>query len=493
MKTKKTKEKKHRYRSKLRLRLMVAIPLLLLVIVGLLGTMAYCWVKAYFEKVHIPQEVTNKTLFYLQIATIIGSVFSIIAGLVLGYTVVTPVKEVTLSADAIARGDFSRTVDINAHVELDELGDSFNRMVSSLRDFIYERNRFILESMSAGVITLDKEGRVITANPSAENILGVSSDELLWQTMDKILPPVPENQAILKMFSESLKFYRTYSSEELDIVTRDKKNKHIGITISLLKNREGATMGIVATFKDLTPAKQMQQQLQRSDRLAAIGTLVAGLAHELRNPLGAIRGLAQLLMEDLPSDDPKQKYVSVILKEIDRLNQVTEELLSFTRVSPSGYVEHDLNEVLKEAFALAKERPIAKRDITITEVYDKSIPPIKMEREKLLQAFLNICINAFEAVDDKGQVGIFSRLGPASKEYPVPNKGMAIIEIKNTGLPIPPENKERIFDPFFTTKEGGTGLGLSIAHHIIAAHSGQIEVESEPGRPTVFRVLLPIT
>ncbi|MDI6782501.1 MAG: ATP-binding protein [bacterium] len=483
---------KNKPRPGLRVRLMVAVPALLIVTVFFTGIVFLKIVETKLASAAISPEVVNQLHTYLTTALWLSVLFAAIVGIILGFTIVNPIKQITTTVDKLATGDLSRTIHIDTHAEFDQLGNSFNRLVSNLRNFVYERNKYIIESMVGGIVTLDRQGKITMLNAAAETLLGVSANELLGKTIFETLPQVADNQRLLGLIRSGLEESKTYSSIELDMFTRENKRMPIGLTSSLLKDKENLLNGLVVTFKDLTKQKQIQRQLHRSDRLAAIGTLSTAMAHEIRNPLGSMRGLAQLLQEDLPPDDPKWNYAKVIIKETDRLNNIVEELLSFAQASSGGMEFGEFNTLVKEALAIAKEHSAGSRNIRIEQQYDETIPRLKMEKEKMVQALLNLIINAYEASPENGLIEIATKFAPASADEPVPHRGFAICEIKNLGAPIPPEDYERIFDPFYTTKKNGTGLGLSIAHQIVAAHSGVIQVESIRGESTIFRVRIPL-
>jgi PAS domain S-box-containing protein len=479
-------------RPGLRVRLMVAIPVLLIVTVFLTGIVFLKIVETKLASASIKPEVVEQLHTYLTTALWLSVLFAAVAGIILGLTIVNPIKQITSTVEKLATGDLSRTIHIDTHAEFDQLGNSFNRMVSNLRNFVYERNKYIIESMVGAVVTLDKSGAVTMLNAAAESMLRITAADVTGKPIFTAVPDVADNQRLFNLIRSGLDDHKTYSSIELDMVTQQKKRLPIGLTSSLLKDKESRLMGLVLTFKDLSKQKLIQQQLHRSDRLAAIGTLSTALAHEIRNPLGSMRGLAQLLQEDILPEDPKRQYTKVIIKEIDRLNKIVEELLSFAQASSGGMEFGEFNALVKEALAIAKEHSAGTRNIQVNQHYDETIPRFNMEKEKMVQALLNLIINAYEASPENGLIEITTKYLPASSDYPAPNHGLALCEIKNQGAPIPSEDYERIFDPFYTTKKNGTGLGLSIAHQIIAAHSGVIQVESIRGESTIFRVRIPI-
>lgn len=479
-------------RHGLRLRLMVAVPALLIVTVFFTGIVFIKINETYLSSTSINPAIVNQLHAYLITALWLSVLFAAIAGIILGYTIVNPLKQITNTVERLASGDLSRTIHIDTHAEFDQLGNSFNRMVSNLRSYVYERNKYIIESMVGALITLDQQGNVTMLNAAAESLLEVTAAEVIEKPIDEVLPAVADNDRLIKLIRSGLEEHKTYSSVELDMFTQGNKRMPIGLTLSLLKDKENQLIGLVLTFKDLSKQKLIQQQLYRSDRLAAIGTLSTALAHEIRNPLGSMRALTQLLNEDIPAEDPKRQYTSVIIKEIDRLNKIIEELLSFAQAGAGGMELGTFNLIVKEAISIAKEHPAGIRNIQIQQTYDESIPPLKMEKEKLVQAILNLIINALEASAENRVVEITTKYDPSTVDHSVPNHGFAICEVKNSGAKISLEDYERIFDPFYTTKKDGTGLGLSITHQIIAAHSGNIQVETVRGESTIFRIRIPI-
>ncbi|MBI3595846.1 MAG: HAMP domain-containing protein [Nitrospirae bacterium] len=239
-------------------------------------------------------------------------------------------------------------------------------------------------------------------------------------------------------------------------------------------------------FNRMVSKLAMQEQLQRTERLAALGTLAAGVAHEIRNPLGAVKGLAQLLQES--ADSPSErKYAETIVGEVNRLDTVVERLLRLARPA-SGLIEKvDLNRLVHDAVELCGYERNTKQ-ITILQEYDQRISEILLDREAMLQAVLNVLRNAVQAIPGAGTI----RVKTALRAKPDPSQARRVsIEIANTDSTIPPADYKRIFDPFYTTKEGGTGLGLAITHQVVTAQGGTIEVESGHGE-TVFAIELPV-
>ncbi len=222
-----------------------------------------------------------------------------------------------------------------------------------------------------------------------------------------------------------------------------------------------------------------EEQLRRADRLSALGELSAGLAHEVRNPLGSIRGTAEILRDAIPTDSPHREFADILVREVDRLNKVVQDFLDFARPGRGGEDAVDLNRVIDEVLTLSG-RMLEKEGISI-RFQAGDIPPCSGRAEQLKQALLNLVINAMQAMPQGGSLTITTA---ASAEE-------LVVTLSDTGVGIAPEKLEKIFDPFYTSRQEGTGLGLAITARIIRGHRGRIEVDSEPGRGTTFRILLP--
>ena len=312
------------------IRLMIAIPLLMVILVSGTQLLSLYVVKASFVKLIDDQDVFvfQKALALLQFHMVAAVIGTFCIGLGLAYAITFPLRRLVTSADQVATGDLTKTVRISSEDEIGALGRSFNTMVSSL-------NEHIIESMTGGVITIDMKGQVVTFNKSAELILGYDSQQVVGKPIVDLFPEESMNTDFTKIIHATLREKRTSSSREITIVSRTGRKIPIGITTSLLRDKNNTFLGIVVTFKDLEHIKHLEEQMRRADRLAAVGSLAAGIAHEIRNPLGSVKGLVQLLKEDLPSQDKKHAYAEVIVKEVDRLNKVVEELLSFARPDKS--------------------------------------------------------------------------------------------------------------------------------------------------------------
>jgi signal transduction histidine kinase len=236
-------------------------------------------------------------------------------------------------------------------------------------------------------------------------------------------------------------------------------------------------------YEDL---KRSKSYMRRADRLASLGTLTAGLAHEIRNPLVSIKTFTQLLPQRLEDEEFRNHFLNIAVGEVDRISSLVTELLDFARPSDPKLELEDINSIL-DGMILLVSTESKKKLIQLVKNYDKKLPPINIDKEQIKQVFLNILLNAIEATPENGTITVRTRhfVKPGGRPY-------LQIEFTDTGSGIPSEKLEEIFNPFFTTKRTGSGLGLSISNQIVQDHQGYIEVESELGKGASFFINLPL-
>jgi nitrogen-specific signal transduction histidine kinase len=241
--------------------------------------------------------------------------------------------------------------------------------------------------------------------------------------------------------------------------------------------------GVIEISKDITKDILLQKKLVEQQKLASVGQLAAGVAHEINNPLTTILTTALLLQEDTALEDPNYRELETIANETLRCRKIVTSLLDFARQSKPSKAPHDINQVIRASMALTRKQA-AFKDVAFDAVLSEPLPLVDIDKDQIQQCLINLAINAIEATDPGGKVRFTSRL--------VPEKQVVEISVSDTGAGIPGHVLDRIFDPFFTSKESGTGLGLAITHGIIEQHDGSIDVESKEGEGTTFRMLLPI-
>ncbi|HEU4363920.1 MAG TPA: ATP-binding protein [Candidatus Krumholzibacteria bacterium] len=359
-------------------------------------------------------------------------------------------------------------------------GRALQHAESALEQLRVDTN-YILENMSSGVLVVDTDGRVVTMNAAAEQILEVGKDGVLARCVEEAFAGrAPDLAHELGM---SLQSERGKRRQEIATHTRSGRDRPLGISISHLHDGDGHRRGIIAVFQDLTEVHEMRERVRKADRLAAIGELSAGIAHELRNPLASISGSIEMLYQELELDGEDKRLMELILRESDRLDRIISDFLEFARLRTPRRFPSRVDKSLSETMVLLKKNTEKSAGITVRLDCTESLPTVFMDDEQMRQVFMNMAINACEAMAGDGTLEISA--APAEG-------GKIRVEFRDSGRGIDPENVGRFFEPFFTTKEGGTGLGLAIANKIVAAHGGSIGFRNREGGGAVFTITLPL-
>lgn len=332
----------------------------------------------------------------------------------------------------------------------------------------------VVESMADGLISVNREKKIVTLNRKAAEFLGAKEEDLKNKEISKVFGINIEN--LLKEKGGVLRDW------ELRVSNKEGTQIPLSLSAAPLKDENEQEMGSVLLLRDLREIRDLQERVRRSERLASLGRLAAGVAHEIRNPLSSIRGFAQFFQNRFKGQEKEQEYAAVMVREVDRLNRVITELLDFARPKEPHRESHNLQEILEQTLKVL-EPELAGRNIGVEKKLDASLPRILADRDQLSQAFLNLMLNALESMEGEGKLRISLESEGASA---------LTISIADTGKGIPPEDLERVFEPFFSTKRKGTGLGLAIVHQIVENHKGEIRVESREGEGTTFRITLPI-
>jgi len=272
----------------------------------------------------------------------------------------------------------------------------------------------------------------------------------------------------------------------------------LGLNTSVLTDHTGKIIGVVANFRNLAPIRKLEEQVRRSQHLAALGQMAAGVAHEIRNPLNSIRGFAQLIQEAAGQNPTQQEYTQIILEEVDRMNRIVQDLLDFSRQRDLTLVPVHINRVMEELVRDMQADAEKHKSALEFVAPDAVMPGVLGNSDKLRQVFRNIILNALQACKTNGRVRISLNVvdsqifDPKEKTptVPIQRREVAVV-VEDNGVGIDAAVLQRIFDPFFTQKDSGTGLGLSISQKIVEQHGGRIEVKSELNKGSVFTVYLP--
>jgi PAS domain S-box-containing protein len=341
--------------------------------------------------------------------------------------------------------------------------------------------RNILQSIPTGVLTLDAEGRITTLNAAAERHLALRSPTV-GRTFAEVLPEAPELVAWIRA---ALHGDRLPEDADIALTTGDDRRVTLRLSASALRDETGRPDGVVVLIRDVTEMNRLELQLRRADKLAALGTLAAGVAHEVKNPLHALTLNLHLLAKELAAPQPSareiQGYLEILRSELDRLHRIVETFLRFSRPSLPEMKPLDLNALAERALSLVAFEAADHR-VTIETAFDPRLDAVPGDEGQLAQVVLNLLINALQAMPSGGVLTVTTRRVDDWAE----------LAVADTGEGIPHESLPHVFDPYFTTRPGGVGLGLPIAHRIVEGHQGTIDVESQAGKGTRLVVRLPL-
>jgi two-component system, NtrC family, sensor histidine kinase AtoS len=416
----------------------------------------------------------------LQVAGI--SIIAALLGFGLALGVTRPVRRMVEQLEALASGDLRGKLAIASTSELDSLGGAMNDAISAIQ-------RYYLQSMTGAIITLGADGRVIGSSAAAESTLGYREEDLVGRRFSDVFTPASGSRASLTAVETAITSRKPVSLDDVEILAADGRPVRIGITASYLQQRTPTSsgqadevVGVTIAFKDLNQMRTLRARLQQAEQLAALGTVTAGVAHEIRNPLASLRGLTELLGRGVQPGDPRHKYVDTMLEAIDRLNRLIEDLLVFSRPKAGKVTPIDLKQAVAETVSLT-QHGLGERRVAMQVSFDPlEYLVVRANRQRICQVLTNIILNGVQATPDGGRVTVST----AARD------GHAHVAVHNTGSFIPDDVRRQLFVPFFTTKASGTGLGLAIARQIVTAFDGRIEVESDPATGTTFTIELPL-
>jgi PAS domain S-box-containing protein len=454
-----------------------------------------------------------KTRWELALLAVATLVLGGLASALMARRIARPVRQLAEGVVAISRGELDQRIEPSTSDEIGRLALAFNHMASQLLQqraalegaHAELRRRFgelsdlksytdnIFDSLTSGIITLDLEGRVVTLNAAAEGLTGCSLAEVRGRFSVEAFAHAPE---VAELLMETVSSRVGAAPVSATLRRRDGTSIPVEITTAALKGGEGKDLGVVAVLRDLTVVRQLEEQLRRSERLAALGTLAAGLAHEIKNPLTSVLIFSQQLSRRFEDRGFREKFGTVVPRELERINRIVEGLLQLARPTRLNLGPVRVPDLLERALELYANQ-IETNRITVVREYAGRLPAIEADAEHLYRALVNLVVNALDAMGEGGRLTLRARWGDSGDPFPgarggVPNSRLKV-EIEDTGKGIASSEATRIFNPFFTTKPGGTGLGLAITHKIVEDHGGTISVRSTPGSGTTVSVLLPLT
>jgi nitrogen-specific signal transduction histidine kinase len=351
-------------------------------------------------------------------------------------------------------------------------------------------NETLLENLTTGVIAAGADERVTVFNNEAGQITGLNPREITDHSLDRLPASLRE------ILCETLRTGNRQENAELVLPLGD-QNAVVRASSSIFHGQQGEMLGALVVLTDVTVLKRLELQIRRSDRLASIGTLSAGMAHEIKNPLVSIKTFAQLLPERYQDSEFRETFSNLIGHEIDRIDSLVNQLLRFARPAKPVLKPMHLHEVLEKSLQLVAHR-LYQKEIKLARSWRADVDTIRADADQLEQVFLNFFLNAMDAMKHGGVLSVRTEIHAAT-EWVAAISGtngdsheVLRVTIRDDGEGIRKEDIPHVFDPFFTTKDYGTGLGLSVVHGIIQEHGGQIEVESELRKGTSFHILLPL-
>jgi len=349
--------------------------------------------------------------------------------------------------------------------------------------------RHLVFNLRTGVLAITRDGRIAAMNDMAYRVLALPGrEDYIGRPFSEVLHDVPEVMRVLQQVFE------TGDLPNRAEMRLRKTGRAMGYTLSHIHDDDGRMVGATMFFKDLTRVEQMEERDRLRDRLAALGEMAAAIAHEVKNPLASIEVMAGVLKRQMTDREEALETLNDIIKEAKMANAIVVEVLEFVRPIALQVERADMNEVLKDSITLGEGKQ-RRGAVSINTVIEPDVPELLADPHQLRQLFSNLLANAFEALGGEGHVDIRAWLIPAEDE-PVgaadPQPPQIVVEVRDSGPGIAPEDMERIFSPFFSTKPQGTGLGLAIVRNVVDAHDGRIDATSVMGRGTTFRVTLPV-
>lgn len=408
-----------------------------------------------------------------------------------------PISQLITGARAIGGGDLDQTIRVESSDELQGLAKEFNKMAARLKTSMQEIvelktfNDDIFRSVSSGIITVNRKGELTSINRSAEKIFSLPMHLIDNKALKNTSPGIKKALALLML---TLEKKEKIDHQVIDFLNQQGEPVFIEINTSLLNDSGGKVIGAIADIRDITLRKRMEELMVRVDKLASLGELSAGIAHEIRNPLAGMKTSIQVLAKKLTSPS-QQVLIEGVLSEINRLNKIVTDLLKFSGPSPTFPGPVDIKVVLKKTLDLLMKK-IKKLNIKIVQKYDHTFPMAYIDREQIQQVFLNLMLNAVNAMPGGGTLTISIKMvtdqDRIKEKITRENEYMAV-SFTDTGSGIKEENLSRVFNPFFTTDPNGTGLGLSIAHKLLEKNNAYIYIDSIEGKGCHVTLIIPVT
>ena len=351
-----------------------------------------------------------------------------------------------------------------------------SRLVERTLTELQSYTQLVVDNVPEGLITTDQDGRIAAVNARVSKMLGRDEKDLVRRNLKRIFTAEPVWLKKTLAEGEPVVEQREALTGAGDVPVP------VAVSAAPLTDGEGRRLGTVFVIRDMSEIERLREELSRNQRLAALGRLAAGVAHEIRNPLSSIRGLVSFLKKKFEPDSAEDQYAKVVISEVDRMGRVIGGLLDFARPKEPEVAEANVEDLIRHGLTLVADEAGAA-GIEVEFKADGDLPRASCDPDQVTQVILNLLVNAVEAMESGGRLGV-----EAARQ-----DDFIEVRVSDTGPGISPENLTRLFDPFFTTKKKGSGLGLAIAQRIVDNHGGTLRAESAPGKGTVFVLRLPIS
>jgi two-component system sensor histidine kinase AtoS len=463
----------------------------------------------------------QRTRLTILLFGIIAAFVGCVAALILARRITSPLEQLRAGALAVAGGDLAHRLEVRSADEIGELATTFNHMTNDLQaqqaalqeanleldaqlrevSNLERYNARVLASMTNGLVTLNLEGRIVKWNEMAARITGYAVSEAEGQLCRDLFA---NNPAFLRLLLDGIQGKGVWWDRGVSFMRPDGREVPLEINTSLLEDETGQTTGLLGIFRDLSLVRELEQRLRRADRLAAVGRMAAMVAHEIKNPLVALKTFVDMVPRRAKDPAFITRFQDIVPKEVDRVNTIMEELLELSRPPRLSPRPLHVHEVIARCVSLYEHQAV-ERGITIIQDLAPGIASVRADPEYLSRAIGNLAINAIQAMTIGGTLTIRtgtgvpwqSTLGEMTAHVdsgPVTDTAQTFvfIALADTGTGMTSEQLDSLFTPFFTTKEKGTGLGLALTHKIIEEHQGHLHVESQFGSGSTFTILLPI-
>ena len=460
------------------------------------GTVRVCLsLDPMYNQIHLIQKIILAVGF---IALAFGTLMSIWAA----RRITQPLANLVKGTQQAAQGNLDQNIAIRTGDEVEVLAANFSTMIreilahrEQLEQQLEEIKRLqhytekLLTTMGDGLLTVNLNAQVSTINPAAGQMLGLNDVQVTNKEVSSLLQSFSELDAYIQ---EIIQNPGDRPPREIHLPRVDGE-QIILVGASILRNAEDKPQEIILNLHNITALKNLEASVRQAERLAALGTLAAGMAHEIRNPLSSIKTFVQLLPRKLEKPGFLEKFQRTVPRELNRINRLVEDLLDLARIPQYRFEMTNIKTLLDQTLDVIGEEILANHIHCHCSV-ENDIPSVRADASQLSKAFHNLLQNAVQAMPTGGELMITASnqpKNPGAENHTDGANNMLTLVIQDTGPGIPPQDIKNIFNPFFTTKDKGTGLGLAITHKVITEHNGHIEVKSRPGSGSQFIISLP--